>query len=82
MKSKILALLLAVLMITALLPFGAAAARELPIYCVQRSDKVVSLTFDASWGDSHTQTLLNILNRYHVKATFFLVSIWVDAYPN
>ncbi len=82
MKSRLLALLLAFVMVTALLPFGAAAARELPIYCVQRSDKVVSLTFDASWGDDHTQTLLSILNRYHVKATFFLVSIWVDAYPN
>ena len=54
MKKKIAALLLAVLMVTALLPFGALAARELPIYCVQRSDKVVSLTFDASWGDDHT----------------------------
>ena len=82
MKSKVIALLLAVVMVTALLPFGASAARELPIYCVQRDDKVVSLTFDASWGDDHTQTLLNILNRYHVKATFFLVSIWVDDYPH
>ena len=25
--------------------------RELPIYCVQRDDKCVSLTFDAAWGD-------------------------------
>ncbi len=82
MKKRMLALLLTVLMVTALLPFGAAAARELPIYCVQRSDKVVSLTFDASWGDEHTQALLNTLNRYHVKATFFLVSIWVDDYPH
>ena len=82
MKSRVVAMLLAVLLVTALLPFGASAARELPIYCVQRSDKVVSLTFDASWGDDHTQALLDILNRYHVKATFFLVSIWVDDYPN
>ena len=82
MKSRITALLLALVMVTALLPFGASAARELPIYCVQRNDKVVSLTFDAAWGDDHTQNLLNILNRYQVKATFFLVSTWVDAYPN
>ena len=81
MKSKIVALLLAVLMVTSLLPFGAAAAQEHPIYCVQRNDKVVSLTFDAAWGDDHTQTQLNILNRYNIKATFFLVSTWVDAYP-
>ena len=31
---------------------GAAATdRQLPIYCVQRDQKVVSLTFDAAWGD-------------------------------
>lgn len=24
--------------------------RELPIYCVDRDDKVVALTFDAAWG--------------------------------
>ena len=82
MKSRIAALLLAVFMVTTLLPFGASAARELPIYCVQRSDKVVSLTFDAAWGDDHTRALLDVLNRYNVKATFFLVSTWVDAYPN
>ena len=29
----------------------AAAAKKLPIYCVQRDDKCVSLTFDAAWGD-------------------------------
>ena len=82
MKTRIIGFLLAVLMVAALLPFGASAAQEHPIYCVQRNDKVVSLTFDAAWGDDHTQTLLNILNQYQVKATFFLVSIWVDAYPN
>ena len=27
------------------------ATRELPIYCVQRDDNCVSLTFDAAWGD-------------------------------
>ena len=31
---------------------GAAATdRQLPIYCVQKDYKVVSLTFDAAWGD-------------------------------
>ena len=29
----------------------AAATKKLPIYCVQRDDKRVSLTFDAAWGD-------------------------------
>lgn len=29
----------------------AAATRELPIYCVQRDQKMASLSFDAAWGD-------------------------------
>lgn len=29
----------------------AAAKKKLPIYCVQRDDKCVSLTFDAAWGN-------------------------------
>ena len=30
------------------------AAKKLPIYCVQRDDKCVSLTFDATWGNEDT----------------------------
>ena len=30
---------------------ASAATRKLPVYCVQRDDKCVSLTFDAAWGD-------------------------------
>ena len=57
------------------------ATRKLPIYCVQRDDKAVSLTFDAAWGNEDTQTLIDILGRYNVKATFFVVGAWVDKYP-
>lgn len=30
---------------------AAAATRQLPIYCVQRDQKMASLSFDAAWGD-------------------------------
>ena len=30
---------------------AAAASRQLPIYCVQREQKLVSISFDAAWGD-------------------------------
>ncbi|MPM02089.1 hypothetical protein SDC9_48334 [bioreactor metagenome] len=30
----------------------AAAVRQLPIYCVQRDQKVVALSFDAAWGNT------------------------------
>ena len=33
------------------------------------------------WGNEDTQVLIDILNRYNVRATFFLVGQWVDRYP-
>lgn len=30
---------------------AAASKRQLPIYCVQRDQKMVSISFDAAWGD-------------------------------
>ena len=55
--------------------------RKLPIYCVNRDDKAVSLTFDAAWGNEDTQQLIDILGKYNIKATFFVVGQWVDKYP-
>ena len=30
---------------------AASTTRQLPIYCVQRDQKLVSISFDAAWGD-------------------------------
>ncbi len=59
-----------------------ASDRELPIYCVQREDKCVALSFDAAWGNEDTQTLIDILNKYDINATFFVVGDWVSKYPD
>ncbi len=55
--------------------------RQLPIYNVQRDQKILSISFDAAWGAEDTDTLIEILDRYQVKATFFVVGDWVDRYP-
>ena len=60
---------------------AAAATRQLPIYCVQRDQKMVSISFDAAWGNEDTQMLIDILAKYNIKATFFVVGDWVDKYP-
>ena len=60
---------------------ASATTRQLPIYCVQRDNKAVSLTFDAAWGNEDTEELIEILGTYDVKATFFVVGEWVDKYP-
>ncbi|NMA86414.1 MAG: polysaccharide deacetylase family sporulation protein PdaB [Tissierellia bacterium] len=56
--------------------------KELPIYSVERGDKKLAISFDAAWGDDYTMEILNILDKYNVKSTFFLVGFWVDKYPN
>ena len=33
------------------------------------------------WGNEDTQELIDILDRFQVKATFFVVGDWVDKYP-
>ncbi len=58
-----------------------ASKRSLPVYSVERSDKRLAISFDAAWGNEDTQTLIDILNRYGVRATFFVVGDWAEKYP-
>lgn len=61
---------------------AAANTKPLPIYCVDTgNEKKACLTFDAAWGNEDTQQLIDILGKYNVKATFFVVGEWVDKYP-
>lgn len=60
----------------------ALPARQLPIYCVEQEEKRISISFDAAWGGENTAKLLEILEEYDVKATFFLIGDWVDTYPD
>ena len=34
-----------------------------------------------TWGNEDTQQIIDILAKYNVKATFFVVGDWVDKYP-
>ena len=80
------ALVLAVILIFTLVSSPAvvgvsASRRSLPVYSVEREDPVIAVTFDASWGADNTPKLLDILDEYDAKCTFFLVGLWVDKYP-
>ena len=60
----------------------AGKRKELPVYSVQRSDMKIALTIDAAWEDDKTPFILDTLDRYNIKATFFLCGFWVDKYPD
>ncbi|MBR4870045.1 MAG: polysaccharide deacetylase family protein, partial [Oscillospiraceae bacterium] len=87
-KTAVLALCLlgAAAIFTAVsLPYAAVSAsateRQLPIYCVDSSEKRCAISFDAAWGNEDTQQLIDILARYNIKTTFFVVGDWAEKYP-
>lgn len=57
------------------------AKRLSPICSVKTDEKKVAISFDTDWGDGETQRLIDILGRYDVKASFFVVGAWADKYP-
>lgn len=62
--------------------FSNRSTRKIPVYGVDcGEEKLVALTFDAAWGADKTLKILEILGKYDVKATFFLVGFWLDKYP-
>lgn len=55
-----------------------AQQRQLPIYRVERNDNKVAVTFDVAWENSNTDELIEILDEYGAKATFFITGDWCD----
>lgn len=88
-KKRILAVFLIIAAISSIacLSFAGIAVKtstrnkRLPIYSVGTNEKKIAISFDAAWGNEDTQMLIDILKKYNVKATFFLVGEWVDKYP-
>lgn len=57
-------------------------AKELPIYCVEQEKPLISISFDAAWGNDDTSSLLETLKKHNVKATFFMTGGWIEKYPD
>ena len=49
--------------------------------CVSKPLEHKRRNIASPWGNEDTQTLIDILDRYGVKATFFVVGQWADKYP-
>lgn len=64
-----------------------AGKKNLPIYSVDAATtddgkKYAALSFDAAWGAKDTIQILDILDKYNVKVTFFMTGGWVDSFPD
>ena len=56
--------------------------RELPIYCVDTTEKKVALSFDAAWGAEDFPRIMDVLDKHKVKVTFFMTGGWVEDNPD
>lgn len=59
----------------------APTTKKLPIYSVNTTEKKMCITFDVNWGEDKTKEILDILDKYNVKATFYIIGLWCDDYP-
>jgi peptidoglycan-N-acetylglucosamine deacetylase len=52
------------------------------IYRVATDQEAVALTFDVVWEPGETARILDVLDRYRVRATFFVTGAWVRYNPD
>ena len=58
--------------------FSANADPAVPYYCGDVKSNCISLMFNVYWGTEFIEPILEVLNKYEVKATFFVGGSWVE----
>ncbi|MBM7644395.1 putative sporulation protein (polysaccharide deacetylase family) [Scopulibacillus daqui] len=53
-----------------------------PIYRGNPKKPMVALLINVAWGNEYIPQILKVLNKYNIKATFFLDGSWVKKYPD
>ena len=52
---------------------------KLPIFRVNTEEKEIALTFDINWAEEeHLDEILQVLKKYDVKGTFFIMGGWIN----
>ncbi|GAB6098839.1 hypothetical protein JCM16358_07180 [Halanaerocella petrolearia] len=52
-----------------------------PYYHGPTDKQAISLTINVAWGQEYIPQMLDVLDEYNVKATFFFVGSWVKKFP-
>jgi peptidoglycan/xylan/chitin deacetylase (PgdA/CDA1 family) len=50
---------------------SAVSQRQIPVYSVATDEKKIAISFDAAWGAEKTSEIMDILEQYDIKTTFF-----------
>ena len=57
-------------------------SRILPIYSVETEEKKAAVTFNCAWSAEDIPQILEILDKYEAKATFFILGQWANDNPS
>lgn len=55
---------------------------NIPIYSVECDERKCAITFDCAWGADDIPDILDTLDKYKAKGTFFIVGLWAQKYPD
>lgn len=67
------------LFLAALILFSAGCSTA--VKNIKSADKQVAITIDMSFGDDYTEEILSVLDKQHVKASFFIVGMLAEKNP-
>lgn len=56
--------------------------KKVPVYNVETNEKKIALTINCAWEDDDTDAFLQTLEKYNVKATFFVVGEFAQRCEN
>lgn len=55
---------------------------SIPIYSVDNDSRQVAITFNCAWEAGDIPSILDTLDRYGARATFFVLGVWAEKNPD
>lgn len=60
---------------------AALSSAKLPIYCTDNENREIALTINCAWGADDIEEILDTLDYYKIKASFFVLGTWAEKNP-
>ena len=81
MIKRIICVVCAVFILSMSMPLANATESKIVFSKNPKQTKKIAITFDDGPHPRYTEKILDILNRYDIKATFFVIGVNIENYP-
>ena len=82
MKKRVILFICALLLFSLSMPYASAANSKIVFSKSNQQTKKIALTFDDGPHPRYTEKILSILKKYNIKATFFVIGVNIENYPD